>query len=1406
MAIELKRDGGRICMGQRLFVCILIFMAAFSLSALGADWDAPGIYEVTTEVVNDNPGAWTATMGEGPVNNWINAPYEPIAIQRKWSAREASSNTVVLYQGDLNGGDVTREGYLDGATVRVYRIIDGVFTKVREDTVTSGGHRQSGWRRRHSGQLVSPSSTQYQYSIASYSNLNGTYHFCVRAVNNDGVESMDSNTVAVVPGGSGGSPSNTMVSFTYPDDPTGATPSAPANLTYSVDAEGLITLSWDAVSDPDLAGYQVYISDYPPASHRGYGLDLEGSATGSLDSIQPQDLVFISHRLYTWLRLGWTANRVYSANVQPSPVPSMMPGAPDEDPGMTWELVPHPTPIPAEFVDHGQTCLKLVMTDTDEYSCKSYEYSGTGQSWYGVLQPGTTYVVEMWMRQEGLSNPVTFQLTGPHRNDVTPMDFNPTGDWQKFTGTFEVPSIYTGSQAGQMGFWVTGPGTLYIDNFRVYEQQAPFMDFPQGDYDALAESGLQFIRTHSTIKSGYGYTMNSFLDYPGVAEYRGGKLSSNHTLYSLLNIMNKAKTNPWLQMEMYMSEDEWLAFVEYLAAPYDPDTDSPAAKPWAYRRYQQGHPAPWTDDFDKIMFEISNETWNGLFWPWTFMGVEMIDSVTGESYRSGELYGLFQEHVRDILRSSPYWASQNLDAKFEFVIGGWATQRSENGYGQEAAQYSPNSKHMTVAGYNGGWDEGEPPATATDSSFFKAMAFTPQASEPRVIDQRQTLEALRDQGKADYVLGTYEAGPGYNLNGLNGVSMTPDQVEAESQVMKSLAGGVATLDAFLNRAYYGYDLQNFFTFSRNRHYWVSHAPYTAGGQAYPCWSALTLYNLHATGDHLLINRISSPTYDLPETLKRDALPNAPMTAVYGTRLNDRYGVFVLSRKMNEYPYTGDDGYSSVTLRLPFTLDTDSTITLYRMVGDPRTNNLDAENIVIEEMDIPTSAFSQEFVLDVARGAEASGVGPGSIYLYVFEGTVTDPKPANPQVTIEQAYDQQDPHNGTLRNAVKFLAAFDRPVTGFGDPGDVVFSGSAMPQNLTIEEVYGSNGMQYIVTISDMISPGNVTVSVPSNAAQAVDGDAPNDPSDSVDNEVTVEYPSGMPLLEWSFINDTVSFAQVPDSTYNHLYVKPARLSTGAGLSTGTNRYYNGDGYGVTHAHSTEFDPTDYINWFVVPEADCRISLDSIMLGAFDQVGGDEFDVALKWSTDDFATSHGVTLSPENPLVGQGLGSTAGTVVTGDLSTFSALQNTSATIEFRFYIWNVVGQYNGVGIGKLGDGDVDLLVMGTAAQAGPPQAATNPFPADGATDVPVITALQWTSGVGASSHDLYLGTNPSPAAYEFIGNQSATSYTPENGLEYGTLYYWRADARNADGLATGDVWQFRTESAPPTGTPHWELFE
>ena len=88
-------------------------------------------------------------------------------------------------------------------------------------------------------------------------------------------------------------------------------------------------------------------------------------------------------------------------------------------------------------------------------------------------------------------------------------------------------------------------------------------------------------------------------------------------------------------------------------------------------------------------------------------------------------------------------------------------------------------------------------------------------------------------------------------------------------------------------------------------------------------------------------------------------------------------------------------------------------------------------------------------------------------------------------------------------------------------------------------------------------------------------------------------------------------------------------------------------------------------------------------------------------------------------------------------------------------------------------------------------ATGPSPANGATDVPITdTILSWWPGVGAVSHDGYIGTSSPPP---LLGNTPDITFDP-GVLRPSMTYYWQADAVDADGTKhAGQIWSFTTES-------------
>ncbi len=91
----------------------------------------------------------------------------------------------------------------------------------------------------------------------------------------------------------------------------------------------------------------------------------------------------------------------------------------------------------------------------------------------------------------------------------------------------------------------------------------------------------------------------------------------------------------------------------------------------------------------------------------------------------------------------------------------------------------------------------------------------------------------------------------------------------------------------------------------------------------------------------------------------------------------------------------------------------------------------------------------------------------------------------------------------------------------------------------------------------------------------------------------------------------------------------------------------------------------------------------------------------------------------------------------------------------------------------------------------------PLPANNAVEVLRDTTLDWEAGITADTHNVYIGTDLDAvtAGSEDVlasQNQAGVSYDPPGLLDWGTAYYWRVDAVEADGTTIeGDIWSFTT---------------
>jgi hypothetical protein len=655
-------------------------------------------------------------------------------------------------------------------------------------------------------------------------------------------------------------------------------------------------------------------------------------------------------------------------------------------------IVPHTASIPSDFTDPGDGCLRFDVNArggdwAGQWVFHAYD-EGEGR-WYSQLTPGTRYRAEAWLRQEGLDNgEVYFLLGGAYSGKVDVTPWNVSDEWQHFTFDFIGPDFpLPGSWHGNLGIETTSSGTVWMDNFMVYQYDEEHNFEPLGPHTlafneimaALPQEGpkpaLRFYNTtyptHSSIERLLSYHPNHGMDFIYNTQ---GTIAMSIPL--VMEWAMETGTNadnriiPYITLSEEFTEEEWLAIVEYLGVPYDPESDTPQDLPWAYRRYQQrGHGKPWTDEFREIILEMGNETWHaGVFAGWHGFG------RPGWVWEGGREYGLFARYyLYEHVAAKDWWEDNNLADKITFSINA-GYDASPNAYGELAVQQIPElSVYLGHANYVGPkWEtDDEILDVYNDQGMQDVLIGAYESMFPLLRQIGETRNDLKDAGLADYHPIAYEGGPsGYFLPGQG----TEAQVAATELYGKSVGMAVSALDAWLYSSLIGYKHQEFFSFGSGSA-WNSHTmPNQGGFRRHTGWLALMIRNLYAQGTDMLETAIqNNPSIPGEGTI--------PALSSYSIQGENSLSIFILNRSLDqEIP---------VTLELPITSCT--SITRYTLAdqdgdfADPRLNNIEEENVVIGMEEVSARSLRNgRLTITRETGGSEGGLPAGNFVLYVFE--------------------------------------------------------------------------------------------------------------------------------------------------------------------------------------------------------------------------------------------------------------------------------------------------------------------------------------------------------------------------------------------------------------------------------------
>lgn len=782
-------------------------------------------------------------------------------------------------------------------------------------------------------------------------------------------------------------------------------PAAPTGLT-AVAQGGMVNLSWQASSSTETVGYKIYRSDVPGSQQQER---VYFTSTGAPITLAKWDYAYITLK-----------TNYFPRETRPATVDKFYGGTGGlraDDKFVDQRRVPHPGTLPADFKEPGEACLYVNahtapwagnwnVTLGGNATWHKYGFMGEGY-WYNQLKPGAKYRAEVWARQEGLGNggKVRYTMNGEYNVASQPEDqaWTVTGEWKKYTYDFTGPAYPNndGHMFPELKF--TAPGKLWIDNWTVYrnDEKHEFKPFTPHEVslDEMMDSspgkgrkgvarlyGLTF--NHADLMSQFGNWPSSDYEISWTTHFS----TPSATLHQGMEWVYKTGDSPYTRMVPMLTqpndytEKEWMALVEWLGSPYDPAKDSPTLKPYAHKRWQmRGHGRPWTDDFREILIEFGNESWhNGAMAAWDGFG------RPNWVWAGGKEYGIFGKYfINENIAKMPEWNALGLGKKIKFMFNGSYDADPNSSIGELAIRQGSMASFVTHANYTGPkWETGDGAVSKTFNDVglqeYIMGSYTGGANRNLADWIFRTRDSLRIKENVLYDVMAYEGGPG-------GYWMNRDNEVVDEHYSKSLAAGNATLDTWMYCSYKGFKHQGYLGMGSGK-WWSSHSfPEMGGYRPFPGWMALKLRNKHVQGPHMFKNTVTS----VP-TLKRGN-DTIPLLSSHTFRDTSVYSVLLLNHKVDKVNYQGQnlgDGYTPVTLRLPFTAA--KKITVHKMTApdgspaDPRWNNLHESQVVITSKDVPVSAFSKDFKVDAARGATDKGLPPAGVYLYVFEGVTGAP--------------------------------------------------------------------------------------------------------------------------------------------------------------------------------------------------------------------------------------------------------------------------------------------------------------------------------------------------------------------------------------------------------------------------------
>jgi hypothetical protein len=554
--------------------------------------------------------------------------------------------------------------------------------------------------------------------------------------------------------------------------------------------------------------------------------------------------------------------------------------------------------------DIGGLSLKLTDAVAERNGIWQYMQGAFVGPNFEQFQTGHSYTADVWLKQSGVSDgSATFSISGL---GVSHTFTGVNGVWQHFTWTFPaVQGLPANSVLPTVHLDFNAPGTLWVDNFQLYDASWP----PNSVTPQVMQAWTDFHPGTIRIWSNFGnadqnysfLSLDSWItpeiktrNTPGIGNEYEVPAELEHLPDALANV-KAVGANPWLIVNMALSEQEWGELIDYLSAP--------AGTGYAANR-PANHPGPYTADFNTIYLEVGNEEWGTQSVPVDFAYGQWAHLVISQA-----------------IANKTYFDS----TKIKFIVNGFFQNPS---FGSTAASAAPEAAIVDYALYSGG------NTALTGDAYYQSDLVQLPATNRALIDAIVARQQLDAANRTPYSLAAYEEGPGADSGTHSGDT--------------SLAAAVGAVDVALYASMSGFGPQNLYMYQLGSGPFTSHSNFANGFRPHPVWEALQMRNQYCAGPLVWTNPNTVPT-------STDG-NNYPLIGVYTFQdANNQADVIVVSRDLNNA--------TPVTLHFPAVPTGNAQ--LYTLTGDPRTGNDQALNIPIGSQQV---AVTQNYTFTIPPGS------------------------------------------------------------------------------------------------------------------------------------------------------------------------------------------------------------------------------------------------------------------------------------------------------------------------------------------------------------------------------------------------------------------------------------------------------